>query len=279
MKNSTIWYISSKPNFPIELWKHPKIAIGINTLFLKDIQTLRVSSDDINILFLEVNKSEWDSIKKDFLSRFELHPDISLTLISSPDFEKISNELEKKGKIEIIESPVQRNSLRLLLDRAIQSEFYKTAAMEIGSSCLSNVGFFEGVFELAREEMKVADDANKALQAILDYESKVKRSQNLLNTAIDKVNEMKNSEMLELHERIKATERLDALRQQELKNAIESKEAAENVLSYSRIEEMNMDKIIKAQDKLFAYTDQEIRDLVKENRELKKKLGIPVEDE
>lgn len=276
MKTSIIWYISTKTNFPLELWKHPKIAIEINTIPLNNIQTIQTSSKDINILFLELSKTEWDKIKNDFLSKFELHPDISLTLISSPDFEKISNELEKKGKIEVIENPVQKNSLRLLLDRTIQTEFYKNAAMEIGSSCLSNVGFFEGVFELAREEMKVADDTNKALQSILDYESKVKKSQNLLQDAIEKVNEMKNAELLELHDRIKATEKLDELRELELRNAIQGKEAAENILSYSRIEEMNMEKIIKAQDKIFAYTDQEIRDLVKENRELKIKLGIPI---
>ena len=42
------------------------------------------------------------------------------------------------------------------------------------------------------------------------------------------------------------------------------------------LEEMNMDKIIKAQNKIFEYTDKEIRELIQENIELKKKLGMKI---
>ncbi|HMX33419.1 MAG TPA: hypothetical protein PKC66_14370, partial [Leptospiraceae bacterium] len=77
---------------------------------------------------------------------------------------------------------------------------------------------------------------------------------------------------------IKANEKLDLLREKELKEAIEIQEATEKALQYSRIEEMNMDKILRAHDRIFKYSEQEIKDLIKENIELKKKLGIKVEE-
>lgn len=80
--------------------------------------------------------------------------------------------------------------------------------------------------------------------------------------------------MIELHGRVKASEQLDVLRERELKQALELQKATEEVLNYSRIEEMNLDKILKAQDRLFQYTEQEIRDLVEENKALKAKLGM-----
>jgi len=57
------------------------------------------------------------------------------------------------------------------------------------------------------------------------------------------------------------------------------REATEAALQFSRIEEITQDKIINAQNKLFEYTDKEIKQLVLENKELKKRLGIKEDEE
>lgn len=275
MKKSVIWNISSKDKFPLEIWKHPKLTIELKHLSLSEATDLVVSDQEINIFYLRVTAKEWKDLREKFLKNFELHPFISIIILSTPDDPEVFNqELVSKSKFLVLENPIHLRELRIILDRIIQVEFYKNAAMEIGNGCLANVGFFEGVFSLAHKEYESKEQETEALLSILEYEEKVKINQDEINLALKKVDELKNLELIELHERIRAGELLDALREKELKSAIEEKKATERALEYSRVEEINQDKIIQAQDRLFSYTEKEILELLEENKKLKKQLGL-----
>ncbi|PJZ77002.1 hypothetical protein [Leptospira neocaledonica] len=275
MKTANIWHITSGAEFPIHIWKHPRINIELRKVQLKDYRSIELDAQDINVFYVNTNLKEWTEIKEDFLKRFELHPFVALTIISSPEAEEIYNKLSPKGKTEVLENPVQPRSLRIILDRVIQTEFFKMVANEIGNSCLANVGFFEGVFELANKEYKDAHKANAALHAILEFEAKIKKNNEDINKAIERVNELKNQELLTLHERLKVSEIIDNLKTMELKHALELKKATERALEYSSIEEIEMKNILEAHTKLFEYTEQEIKELVEENKRLRKELGLP----
>ncbi|TGK91800.1 hypothetical protein EHQ30_16545 [Leptospira brenneri] len=275
MKTSYIWNLSEGRAFPVELWKHSKIKIQVNQMDLSEIDRIAISPNDIHILFLQVTLLEWNKIQQTIATSFEGSPFVSLILISSPDgADQIQAAVQSQPKYLVLENPLHVRELRMILDRTIQSESYKAAALDIGNSCLENVGFFEGVFSLAHQEYEESKKENEALRSILQYEELVKRSQAGISTALEKVNDMKNQELIELHERVKASQKLDELREKELKQALELQKATEQVLNYSRIEEMNLDKILRAQDRLFEYTEQEIKELVEENKSLKKKLGL-----
>ncbi|GBF38405.1 hypothetical protein [Leptospira johnsonii] len=275
MKTANIWHITSGAEFPVHIWKHPRINIELRKVQLKDYRSIELDAQDINVFYVNTNLKEWSEIKDDFLKRFELHPFVALTIIASPEAEEIYNKLSPKGKTEVLENPVQPRSLRIILDRVIQTEFFKMVANEIGNSCLANVGFFEGVFELANKEYKDAHKANAALHAILEFEAKIKKNNEDINKAIERVNELKNQELLTLHERLKVSEIIDNLKTMELKHALELKKATERALEYSSIEEIEMKNILEAHTKLFEYTEQEIKELVEENKRLRKELGLP----
>ena len=278
MKKSIIWNLSNGQEFPLDLWKHPKLAILINNVSLKDYASIELNPEEINILFVSVDNSEWSSIEYNFLKLFGNKPEITLLLIAPSGNENLKVNQSMKGNYEILESPIRKKEVRLIIDRTIQAEFYKASAIEIGAGCLANIGFFEGLFELAHTEYKNSQDIIKAFEKMLEYEAKIKLSNQEVNQAMAKVDEMRDAEMLELVETLKANEKLDTLREKELREAIEIQEATEKALQFSRIEEMHMDKIIKAQNRIFEYTDKEIKELVQENIELKKKLGIKVEE-
>ncbi len=275
MKTSVIWNLSSGLSFPIELWKHPKITIQVNQVSLQDIKQVQIQTYDINLFFIQITKDEWKIHEAYIRSAIETSPFVSLILVTSTDGEKeIFESVKNSPKFLVLERPLRLRELRLILDRSIQTEFYKAAALDIGNSCLENVGFFEGVFSLAHQEYEDSKRENEALRSILKYEEQVKKSQAGINIALEKVTELKNQELIELHERVKAIQQLDELREQELKQALEIQKATEEVLNYSRIEEMNLDKILRAQDRLFAYTEKEIKELIEENKMLKSRLGL-----
>ena len=296
MRNSNLFYVSSleNPSFPLELWKHPKVSIQVKTFAPKESPHLALSSEDINLFFLQLHRSDWDQISASFLKDYEVHPYVSTIFIHFLSGEKDSN-LENKAKFLVLESPLRNSEFRFMLDRTIQFEFYKHSCLEIAANSMSNVGLIDGVFDLARKEQTDLKQTNEAWVSLFSYEERIKKTNDQINKALEKVYALKDQEMLELLERIKAQENLDILRdkerkeanetrsaqenlqllrEQELKDAISTQKAQEKAMQYSRIEEMNLDKIIQAQDRLFAYTEHEIKTLRDENEELKRKLGI-----
>lgn len=239
-------------------------------------EKIEFKREEINIVFVQVSKAEWDSLHKKVILGLDTHPQVQL-LIFCPTEEGIVSNIQ--GNFLLLEYPLHKVELKWLIDKTIQAELYKRISLEVSTSCLANIGFFDSLFELARQENKDREDTLKAYEKILEYEMEIKKSQDKLNEAIERVNELRDKELLELHERIKAQEKLDILREEELKTALKIREATEKVLEYTALEEKSMDKIIRAQDRLFRYTEKEIKALMEENRELKKRLGIPVEED
>jgi hypothetical protein len=275
LKTSIIWNVSENRPFPLDLWKHPKIKLQVNQVSSSEISKIKFSENEFNFIFLQTTGGEWEKLRPVFKAELESNRNLSLIIIHSADSsEKIYEDVKALSKYLVLENPLHMRELRIILDRSIQAEFYKSAVHDIGSSCLANVGFFEGVFALAHKEYEDSKKENAALKSILDYEDQVKKSQAGINHAIDRVTDLKNQEMIELHERVKASEQLDELREKELKQAFELQKATEEVLNYSRIEELKMEKILKAHEKIFDYSDKEIKDLIAENESLKKKLGM-----
>lgn len=276
MTHTKIWHISSGNEFPLQLWKNPQVQIELITIPLNEWEKIEFPREEINIVFVQVSKAEWENFHKKMIAGLDTHPQVQI-LIFSPTEPGVTSNV--KGNFLLLEYPIHKMELKWLIDKAIQAELYKRISLEVSTSCLANIGFFDGLFELARQENKDKAEAIKAYEKILEYELEIKKSQDRLNQAIERVNELRDKELLELHERIKAQERLDELREAELKEALQIKEATQKVLEYTAVEEKSMDKIIRAQDRLFRYTEKEIKALMEENKELKKRLGIPVKDD
>ena len=96
MKHSIIWHISSGRNFPLKLWKHPKVSISIKNVNLKDFKDLQFDKNEINVIFLYVSSAEWESIKHEFTNTFYLYPFVQLTLIAPPENETLKLDYSKK---------------------------------------------------------------------------------------------------------------------------------------------------------------------------------------
>ncbi|HMX34750.1 MAG TPA: hypothetical protein PKC66_21130, partial [Leptospiraceae bacterium] len=194
MKKSIIWNISNGVEFPVELWKHPKLAILINNVPLKEFKSIELNPQEINLFFISAKQEEWSPIEYEFIKMFGSRSEISLLLLSQVGNTPIQINTANKGNLELLESPIRKKELKLIMEKTIQAEFYKTSAVEIGSGCLQNVGFFEGLFELAHAEYKNSQDIIHAFEKMLEYESKIKSYNNEVSQAIMRVNEMREAE-------------------------------------------------------------------------------------
>ena len=259
MKKCNIWYISENDDLPA-ITNPGFIETEIKKLGLNDSNKINISGEDCNIFLICGN--------------FSLSDEIIQNKKTAAVFLTKDNQLtkSKNRKIHMIESPLRKNEIQYILEVTIQWQYYKMTAEEISESCLSNVGFFEGVFNLARNEYAETKKESEAYKQLLNYENQLKGYQDNIQTAFEKILGFKDSELIQLKERLNASEKLDNFREQELLEALKEKNATEQALEYSRIEEMNMDKMIHAQNNLFDYTARQIKDLMEENKRLKDEL-------
>ncbi len=270
MTATVIWNISQNKNFPVEIWKHPKFELELKKLSINEIESINFNKDSINVLFFDISETDYKEKKSFLIKMIQSVSEISLMIFTGFEFNE--SDFGKFSNNTLFIEKVKPNELKQLLDKTIQAEFYKKSVFEIGHACLANIGFYEGLFQLANKENRDSKDTLKAFELILDYEKQNKTNRDEIGKAMNRVEELKGTEMILLVDTLKATERLNKLREEELKEAIAFKDATEKALQFSRIEEINMQKIIKAQDKIFEFTDKEIRELIQENSDLKKKL-------
>jgi len=277
MVNSNIWHISRGIQFPLELWKHPSFSIQVKNIQLSSLEKIVLQPNEMNVIFLQVSKSEWEDVKGRFIREFDTNPNIVLSMISPTEDIKLTHD--KKLSSLLLEHPLRALEIKFLIDKALQAELYKRASYEISQNCIENMNYVEGIFDMSRKENIDKQNTIIAMEKMLEYHAKVKGYQEQMNKAIDDVNVLRSQELFVLHERIKANEIMDELKTRELMEAQKLREATEAALQFSRIEEINQDKIINAQNRLFEYTDMEIRHLVMENKELKKRLGLKEDEE
>ena len=276
MVNSNIWHISNGKDFPLELWKHPSFSIQVKNIDFKSWSKIDLKPNELNIIFFQISRSEWEKNKNKIIREFDTNPNATLFLIAPIDKKEFSED--SKGSYLVLSYPLRKKEIKHFIDKALQAELYKRASYEISQNCIDNMNYVQGIFDLATKENLDKQNTIVAMEKMIEYHSKVKNYQENMNLAIDQVNVLRNEEVLMLHERLKANEMIDELKTEELKEAQKIREATEAALQFSRIEEITQDKIINAQNKLFEYTDMEIKQLVLENKELKKRLGIK-EDE
>lgn len=270
MIQAFILNISNQKPFPVESWNTNRLSISIQNYSVSEINSISLLKDKIYLFYIDLFEAEYRESKAQINKFLEANSDIKFVMYVG----FTSEEFSQTTSTFCLETPIRKSELKLIVEKTILAEFYKNSALEIGDACLNNVGFFEGVFELARKENLESKDTTLAFELILDYEKKNKVSKAQINQAIDRVIEMKDAELIHMNETLKATEKLNRLRESELKEEIATREAIEKALLFSHEEEINMQKIIKAQDKIFEFTDKEIRALVEENKQLKLKLGL-----
>ena len=260
MKNCIIWHISDKNSLP-EMNFPGFIETKIHNISPAEIGKIDPASAECNIILQNCETSLPDDLVK--------NKNISAILIFQATLSKKSDN----SRIQYLELPIRKNELQYILDIIIKCQYYKSTAQDISESCLSNVGFFEGIFNLAKDEYAESKKESEAYKQLLNYESQLKGYQDNIQKAFEQVLGLKDSELIQLKERLKASEKLDTLRELELKEAIQERVATEKALEYSRIEEMNMDKLIHAQNNLFEYTSRQLKELMEENKKLKEMLG------
>lgn len=282
MESSTIYFVTDAPDKMETGSATPAPAVKREFLRWQDLDQLPASGDAHQhaVYLFQVPDGQWSRRETEVRGNKSLNGSAKIVLLGEKDWREYSGksatekpvgkpDSEEPGLIVLRGENQDPLAVMWLLNLSLQLAHYRLAAREIEEEARNASGVFDKVFELARQEQLNEENQIHAYEALLDYEHEVRRSERNTLLALENLERFRDKEIGFLHEQLEATQQLNEFRDREMKDTLNLLDATMKVLSLARREEMEMNRIIQAQDNLRQFTDQEIRELLEENQRLK----------
>jgi len=215
-------------------------------------------------------------------------------MIKKNQIKEITNLSYNLMHLELLNRPVNRREFMLLLEKTIIVERYREIMRFISREAETRIEAYEGLMDINRKNVFESDKEKAAFEKILNYEKNLMKEQSNLSTAIRDFTLLRQMDMFNMQDRIKAEEMLSDLRRKELMDAHKVIHAQESVIDYGakelydaqkiitareQVEELSRSEIIELHKEISRLKDhnrqlsEEIKRLVSENKELRAKLG------
>lgn len=151
--------------------------------------------------------------------------------------------------IEFISRPINRREFILLLEKSIIVERYHEIMRFISREAEERIEAFESLLTINRRDFFETEKEKEAFEKILNYEKHLMEEQSRLNAAIRDFTYMRQKELFDMKDRIKAEEMLGELRRKELMDANEVIRAQEALIDFSSSRLHDAHEIISASER------------------------------
>jgi len=289
VEKSIIYYVTKnkkKPSINLKPWLKKKVVhspqgdnidlkITVKNLTFAELDKIEPSLKKFKlaILLFFVKTGEFAKIKKLIPKDEFLHAIPKYIFLPANDFKRIRNYGNLCEGIVLKSDDFDSKNLGWLAYLTLLNEHYYHQIDEMANRIDKTSQIMESVFDLARSELTDATEAGKAFERILDYESQVRETEYTSRVAYEQLSQFRDQEIFALRQQLDAEERLRNFHRAQKKGFLEIQEATNSLLEFSHRENEEKTKFLEAQEKLRALTEQEIRTLHAENKQLKEKLN------
>lgn len=274
MQKVKIWFIPGRKKTAVNLESEDLFQIHTATLSEMDLKKKNPESGTIHILVVRPEEKK-ESLVDLFKGAKQWHDVPKLLILPEGLLESDVARYSKIHKAFLIDDRIRDMNLHRLLEFLVQLEYYRFTVESLYSELVKHREVFENVLGLARRELMNSRQEGTAYRLLLDFEDTHKKFSHRLNEAMRQVDNLREHELLTMKQQLEAAEKLSGLRDRELMDARATVKASEAVIEYSRREKIEQAALIDALNKLRSYTERELLELIEENTELRKKLGLP----
>ena len=271
MQVSKIFHISEGREFPL-------IFNSSGPFRRAELPGIRPAKDVFHAFLLQCEAGHTEQIQESLKANRHLDDYPKIIVLPNEDYRAHQQEISLIPRALVLDDEIRPHYLRIVLEQVLQQEYYRQLVYRLSHETRQRAGAFENLLELARSELQSSKEENQAYKSLVEYEADVRRFDQNVQNGIEEAHALKGQELVTLKTQLEAMEKLSDFRDQELKRAHAALNATEKVLDMSRKENIERDRIIAALDHLRIFTDKELHELVEENAELRKKLGLPARD-
>ncbi len=280
MEQVTIWYLTD--NERSIKFINAITGLGLSLTLIPGYKLTRANiiEDDINIYIYDITETDPKTVVTEIGKDKRLQSALKFVMIKKSQIKGIARLNFNLLHVEFLNRPVDKREMLLLLEKSIIVERYREIMKLISKEAESRIEAYEGLMNINRKDIFESEYEKNAFEKILAYEKNLMKEQTNLSNAIRDFTLLRQMDLFDMRDRIKAEEMLGDLRRRELMDAKEVIHAQESVLDFSARELDDAKKIIDAREKVEELSRSEIIDLHNEldrQKNLNRKLSGEVE--
>ena len=280
MEQVTIWYLTDNESGSKLINAITGLGLALNLIPGYKLTSANIIEDDINIYIYDILQTEPKIVIAEIGKDERLQSALKFVMIKKSQAKETTRINYNLMHLEFLNRPVDKRELLLLLEKSIIVERYREIMKLISKEAESRIEAYEGLMDINRKSVFESESEKNAFEKILAYEKNLMKEQTNLSNAIRDFTLLRQMDLFDMRDRIKAEEMLGDLRRRELMDAKEVINAQESVLNFSARELDEAKKINEAREKVEELSRNEIIDLHREidiQKEMNRKLSGDIE--
>jgi regulator of replication initiation timing len=269
MEQVTIWYLTDNDGSAKLTNAITGLGLPLNFISGYSLDRANIIEDDINIFIFDLLEIELSALIEQLAKDERIRSSLKFVIIKKNQTKEIANLNYNLMHLEFLSRPVDRREFMLLLEKTIIVERYREMMRFISRESEMRIEAYEGLMDINRKNVFESDKEKAAFENILNYEKRLMKEQTNLSSAIRDFTLLRQLDMYNMRDRIKAEEMLSDLRRAELMDAHKVIHAQESVIDYGARELHDAQKIINARERVEELSRSEIIELHKEISRLK----------
>jgi hypothetical protein len=280
MEKLTIWYLKDNDGGMEIIDAITGLGLKVNLISGYKLAHANIVEEQINIFIFDILTTDPKLVIKEIMKDDRLQSFLKFMMAKKNQVKEISKLNYNLMHLEFLNRPVDKREFLLLLEKSIIVERYREIMKFISKEAESRIEAYEGLMDINRKNVFESEKEKEAFEKILDFEKNLIQQQTNLSTAIRDFTLLRQMNLYDMRDRIKAEEMLADLRRKELMDAKDVIKAQESVIDYAAKEVDSAKKIIDAREKVEELSRSELIDLHKEiarQKALNKQLAEQVD--
>jgi len=280
MEKLTIWYLKDNDGGTDIVNAITGLGLKVNTVSGYKLTHANIIEDHINIFIFDILDTNPTLVVKEIMNDERLESFLKFIIVKKNQIKEISKLNYNLLHLEFLNRPVDKREFLLLLEKSIIVERYREIMKFISKEAESRIEAYEGLMDINRKNVFESEKEKEAFEKILNFERNLIQQQTNLSAAIRDFTLLRQMNLYDMRDRIKAEEMLAELRRKELMDAKEVIKAQESVIDYAAREVDSAKKIIDAREKVEELSRSELMELHKEiarQKALNKQLAEQVD--
>ena len=264
MEKLTIWYLKDNDAGTDIVDAITGLGLKVNIASGYKLTHANIVEEQINIFIYDILAADPKLVVKEIMKDERLVSFLKFMIVKKNQVKEISKLNYNMLHLEFLNRPVDKREFLLLLEKSIIVERYREIMKFISKEAESRIEAYEGLMDINRKNVFEYEKEKEAFEKILDFEKNLIQQQTNLSTAIRDFTLLRQMNLYDMRDRIKAEEMLAELRRKELMDAKDVIKAQESVIDYAAKEVDTAKKIIDAREKVEELSRSELMELHKE---------------
>jgi len=271
MKSVNIWFLTDNADGVKLAGAIRDLGLTVHSIKGAGFGHANIIRDDMNLFIVDLKKKKLPGIIANLRDDERLNSFLKFVILPKREIRKAVNISLNLMHIEFISRPVNSREFILLLEKSVVVEKYKEMMKLVSRDSETRIGAFESLMEIGRKDIFESDKEKEAFEKIIDYERHLIAEQSRLNSAIKEFTLLRQKDLFDLKNRVKAEEMLVDLRRAEMMDARKVIEVQEAVIDFSAHKIDEAGRIIDATERVQELSRKEALDLHEQLRKAKER--------